>query len=72
MVPLARNIFWGPMAITIMGGLFIATILTLLVVPALYALWFGVRERENAPAVPTDGEPEAFDGRLAPLGIAAE
>jgi multidrug efflux pump subunit AcrB len=68
MVPLARNIFWGPMAITIMGGLFVATVLTLLVVPALYALWFRVRERELAPAVPPD-ELEAFEGRLA---IAAE
>ena len=35
-IPLARSIFWGPMAITIMGGLFVATVLTLLVVPALY------------------------------------
>ena len=43
MIPLARSIFWGPMAITIMGGLFVATLLTLLVVPALYALWFRVR-----------------------------
>jgi multidrug efflux pump len=42
MIPLARSIFWGPMAITIMGGLLIATVLTLLVVPALYALWFRV------------------------------
>ena len=39
MVPLAGSIFWGPMAITIMGGLFVATLLTLVVVPALYALW---------------------------------
>src|SRR4029079_6231082 len=46
MMPLARSIFWGPMAITIMGGLFVATVLTLLVVPALYALWFRVREDE--------------------------
>jgi multidrug efflux pump len=38
MIPLGRSLFWGPMAITIMGGLFVATILTLLVVPALYAL----------------------------------
>ncbi|HXW28638.1 MAG TPA: efflux RND transporter permease subunit, partial [Xanthobacteraceae bacterium] len=37
MIPLAQSIFWGPMAITIMGGLFVATVLTLLVVPALYA-----------------------------------
>jgi len=71
MVPLARNIFWGPMAITIMGGLFVATVLTLLVVPALYALWFRVREGEAAPAVSLD-ELDAFDGRLASLPIAAE
>jgi hypothetical protein len=39
MIPLSRSAFWGPMAVTIMGGLFIATFLTLLFVPALYALW---------------------------------
>ena len=48
MIPLARSIFWGPMAITIMGGLFVATLLTLLVVPALYALWFRVRADESS------------------------
>jgi multidrug efflux pump len=48
MTPLAQSSFWGPMAITIMGGLFVATVLTLLVVPALYALWFGVRGEEHA------------------------
>src|SRR5881398_2346990 len=42
MIPLARSVFWGPMAVTIMGGLLAATVLTLLVVPALYALWFRV------------------------------
>lgn len=51
MIPLARSIFWGPMAITIMGGLFVATILTLLVVPALYALWFRVGDETAAPAL---------------------
>lgn len=51
MIPLAGSIFWGPMAITIMGGLFVATILTLLVVPALYALWFRVRRDETAAEV---------------------
>src|SRR4030095_571429 len=51
MIPLAGSAFWGPMAITIMGGLFIATALTLLVVPALYAIWFRVRADEpSAPA----------------------
>ena len=50
MIPLAGSLFWGPMAITIMGGLLVATILTLLVVPALYALWFRVREDETEAA----------------------
>lgn len=39
MVPLSSSVFWGPMAVTIMGGLFAATILTLITVPAAYALW---------------------------------
>ena len=38
MIPLSRSAFWGPMAITIMGGLFVATFLTLLFLPALYGL----------------------------------
>ncbi|MEF3367159.1 efflux RND transporter permease subunit [Methylocystis sp. 9N] len=40
MIPLARSAFWGPMALTIMGGLFVATFLTVLFLPALYAMWF--------------------------------
>ena len=43
MIPLSRSVFWGPMAITMMGGLLVATILTLLFLPALYAAWFRVR-----------------------------
>ncbi|PKO84693.1 MAG: multidrug transporter AcrB [Betaproteobacteria bacterium HGW-Betaproteobacteria-11] len=43
MVPLARQVFWGPMAIAIMGGLMVATVLTCLSLPALYAAWFRVR-----------------------------
>ena len=43
MVPLVGSVFWGPMAIAIMGGLIVATVLTLLVVPVLYAAWFRVR-----------------------------
>jgi multidrug efflux pump subunit AcrB len=44
MIPLSRSVFWGPMAITMMGGLLVATILTLLFLPALYAAWFRVRK----------------------------
>jgi multidrug efflux pump subunit AcrB len=43
MIPLTRSVFWGPMAISIMGGLIVATILTLGFVPALYAAWFKVQ-----------------------------
>jgi multidrug efflux pump len=43
MIPLTRSNFWGPMAVAIMGGLLIATVLTLLFLPALYAAWFRVR-----------------------------
>src|SRR6476646_4719248 len=73
MIPLARSIFWGPMAITIMGGLFVATVLTLLVVPALYAMWFRVRAEEsrNIPV-----ERPKLAGRVGrgpmPMPIAAE
>jgi len=43
MIPLSQNIFWGPMAVAIMGGLMGATLLTLLFLPALYAAWFRVK-----------------------------
>jgi len=49
MIPLTRSVFWGPMAIAIMGGLTVATLLTIFFVPALYAAWFRV-ERAAAQA----------------------
>jgi multidrug efflux pump len=67
MIPLAGSLFWGPMAITIMGGLLVATVLTLLVVPALYALWFRVRENETEDEALHDAAAE-----LAPYRMAAE
>jgi len=51
MIPLTRSIFWGPMAIAMMGGLIVATILTIFFVPALYAAWFRVA-RAVAPSAP--------------------
>ncbi len=42
MIPLSRSVFWGPMAVAIMGGLVVATVLTLLALPAMYAAWFRV------------------------------
>ena len=74
MIPLSRSAFWGPMAITIMGGLFVATFLTLLYLPGLYALWFRNSLEESGPSEHIDlapqhhGEPQpAF-----PLAAAAE
>ena len=48
MIPLSRSVFWGPMAVAIMGGLIVATALTLLALPAMYAAWFRVRREEPA------------------------
>jgi multidrug efflux pump subunit AcrB len=46
MIPIAPTVFWGPMAFAIMGGLLVATILTLVFLPTLYVTWF--RGKENA------------------------
>lgn len=50
MIPLSRSVFFGPMAVAIMGGLVVATALTLLFLPALYAAWFRVKQ-EPDPAI---------------------
>ncbi len=74
MIPLSRSAFWGPMAITIMGGLFVATFLTLLYLPGLYALWFRNSLEANAQSAAIDlaaqhpGAPQA----AFPLAEAAE
>ncbi|WP_130803843.1 efflux RND transporter permease subunit [Acinetobacter ihumii] len=47
MIPLSRSIFFGPMAVAIMGGLIVATFLTLFFLPALYAAWFKVKKTAN-------------------------
>ncbi|MBL0162745.1 MAG: efflux RND transporter permease subunit [Xanthomonadales bacterium] len=53
MIPLSRSAFFGPMAVAIMGGLTVATALTLLFLPALYAAWFRIR-RDSEPKVLAD------------------
>ncbi|MBK5957781.1 multidrug transporter AcrB [Rhodoplanes elegans] len=59
MIPLSRSGFWGPMAVTIMGGLLVATALTLLFLPALYALWFRRSLGERGPGLPDEVEAES-------------
>ena len=58
MIPLTRSAFFGPMAVAIMGGLFIATVLTLFFLPALYAAWFRVR-KDEPPTVSESDIPSA-------------
>jgi multidrug efflux pump subunit AcrB len=53
MIPIAREVFWGPMAYAMIGGIIIATLLTLLFLPALYVAWYRIKEpsqqdRDNA------------------------
>ena len=55
MIPLSRSAFWGPMAVTIMGGLFVATFLTMLFLPALYALWFRRSLAQGMKSAPAQG-----------------
>ena len=77
MIPLARSAFYGPMAVAIMGGLVVATVLTLLFLPALYAAWFrvprpsearaGDGEEVPAPPAPPKPGPAAAGGGLEDL-----
>jgi multidrug efflux pump subunit AcrB len=74
MIPLSRSAFWGPMAITIMGGLFVATFLTLLYLPGLYALWFRNSLDERGTGEDVDHHaPQHHDDKTGfPLAAAAE
>lgn len=50
MIPIAREVFWGPMAYAMIGGIIVATLLTLLFLPALYVAWYKVKEPDNKAA----------------------
>ncbi len=59
MIPIAPQVFWGPMAYAMIGGIFAATFLTLLFLPALYVGWYGIRdpslETKEGALVPSEG-----------------
>ncbi len=59
MIPLTHSVFWGPMAIAMIGGLASATVLTIFFVPALYAAWFRLR-RAPEPDAAQEREPEGL------------
>jgi multidrug efflux pump subunit AcrB len=71
MVPIAPTVFWGPMAYAVMGGLVVATLLTLVFLPALYVAWFRI---EPAKALGTPAEETIEDqyDKLAGAMQAAE
>jgi multidrug efflux pump len=65
MIPLTRSTFWGPMAWAIMGGLSVATLLTLVVLPTLYAWAYRIR-RDTPARVPAASVSDHADPHLAP------
>ncbi len=50
MIPIAREVFWGPMAYAMIGGIIVATVLTLMFLPALYVAWYRIREPKRDAA----------------------
>jgi multidrug efflux pump subunit AcrB len=65
LIPIAREIFWGPMAYAMMGGIIVGTVLTLLFLPALYVAWFRIKE----PAHNTAPERCADNGETSDLAF---
>jgi multidrug efflux pump len=72
MIPLTGSAFWGPMAYTIMGGLFVATFLTLLFLPALYAFWFRRRVKADDRATAENAARAAAEPAQEPAPAPAE
>ena len=62
MIPIAPEVFWGPMAYAIIGGLVVATALTLLFLPALYVTWFRIKEPGREKTTGEVVEPPACRG----------
>ncbi|MGB3417816.1 MAG: efflux RND transporter permease subunit [Mesorhizobium sp.] len=69
LIPISRGVFWGPLAYAMMGGILVATVLTILVLPAGYALFFGREPKRSAAA----SRPEAAESTITqPVALAAE
>ncbi|MEE4633774.1 efflux RND transporter permease subunit [Pseudomonas alliivorans] len=64
MIPIAREVFWGPMAYAMIGGIIIATLLTLLFLPALYVTWYRIKEPTDEQRCEAD-EKKDQEGELA-------
>lgn len=71
LIPISRGVFWGPLAYAMMGGILVATVLTILVLPAAYALFFGKEPKVAESGEGHSNSNEATDDRHPPA-IAAE
>jgi multidrug efflux pump subunit AcrB len=73
LVPIAREIFWGPMAYAMIGGIIVGTVLTLVFLPALYVAWFRIKEpvapEQAASSETTTARPELMPSELAPSNL---
>ena len=58
MIPIAREVFWGPMAYAMIGGIVIATLLTLLFLPALYVAWYRIKEPKDSERQQKGAQPQ--------------
>ena len=69
MIPIAREVFWGPMAYAMIGGIIVATLLTLLFLPALYVAWYRIREpkKDAGKVIVPRSAWECLPGRSASL-----
>jgi len=73
LIPISRGVFWGPLAYAMMGGILVATVLTILVLPAGYALFFGREPRKQHSAeAPKDAGKNDNAAMLPPPALAAE
>ncbi len=65
LIPISRQVFWGPMAFAMMGGIIVGTVLTLLFLPSLYVAWFRVKPTET-------GKPDPHDHRSQELSLSPD
>jgi len=58
LIPISSEVFWGPMAFAMMGGIIVGTVLTLLFLPALYVAWFRIMEPKGASDAQISNRPD--------------
>ena len=72
LIPIAREIFWGPMAFAMMGGIIVGTVLTLLFLPALYVAWFRIKAPARWPEPASEAAPSELEYHAAENAMAIE